>query len=188
MQLIDRAKSILLQPRSTWREISAEFTKPAELWGRYVLPLAAIGPVAVIAGWIIFGKPVPMTSLANPVPVSTAITRGVAEYVLVLLGVFLLSQILNVLAPSFGTPKNDVQALKAAAYSHTATWIGGVFALIPALWPVKWIFFLYTFVLLFIGLPIVMKSPDHQATGYAAVGAIAAFVVFLLTRAVLTAF
>lgn len=188
MLLIDRAKSILLQPRPTWREIAGEFTKPGELWGRYILPLASIGPLAVMACWMIFGKPVLMTSLTNPVPLSTAITRGVAEYVLVLMGVFVLMQILNTLAPTFGTQKNEMQALKAAAYSQTATWIGGLFGLIPALWPVKWIFFLYTLVLLFVGLPIVMKSPPSQSTGYAAVGTIAAFVVFLLIRAVLTAF
>lgn len=188
MQLIDRAKSILLQPRSTWREVVGEFTKPGEIWGRYVLPLAAIGPAATIVSWITFGKPVPLTSLTNPVPISTAIARGVAEYVVILLGVFVLMHLLNVLAPTFGTPKNDTQALKAVAYSHTAAWVGGIFALIPALWPVRWVFLLYTFLLLFIGLPIVMKTPPSQATGYAAVGTIAAFVVALLTRAAVSGF
>lgn len=188
MQLIDRVKSVLLQPRATWRDIDAEFTRPVEIWGKYILPLAAIGPVCVTISWVVFGKPVLATSLSNPVPWSTAITRGVTEFVLTLLGVFVLMHILSILAPSFGGQKNDVQALKATAYAHTAVWVGGVFSLIPALWPVKWILFLYTFVLLFVGLPIVMKAPASQATGYAAVGTIAAFVVFLLVRAVLTAF
>lgn len=185
MVLIERAKSILLQPRATWRAIDAEFTKPAELWVKYILPLAAIGPLASTISWIIFGKPVPLTSMTNPVPLSTAITHGVTEYVVLLASVFVLAQALSFLAPSFGGQKNDVQALKAAAYSHTALWIGGVFALIPILWPVKWILYLYTFVLLIIGLPIVMKIPSQQATGYAAVGTIIAGVIFLLGRAVL---
>ncbi|MGH7607138.1 MAG: Yip1 family protein, partial [Gemmatimonadales bacterium] len=135
MLLTGRVKSILLQPRQTWRTIDTEFTKPADVWGRYVLPLAALGPVAVTISWIIFGKPVLATSLTNRVPVSTAITRGVTEYVLTVLAVFVLMHILSILAPSFGGQKNDVQALKAAAYSHTAAWVGGVFSLIPALWP-----------------------------------------------------
>lgn len=182
--LTSRVKDILLRSRPTWKEINGEFTKPGELWGKYILPLAAIGPLASTLGWIIFGKPVPLTSLTTSVPLSTAITHGVIEYVVLLVSVFVLAQTLSFLAPSFGGQKNDVQALKAAAYSHTALWIGDVFALVPILWPIKWIFYLYTFVLLIIGLPIVMKIPSEQAAGYAAVGTIVAGVIFLLGRVV----
>lgn len=183
--MTSRVKSILLQPRPTWKEIDGEFTKPAALWGKYILPLAAIGPLASTISWMIFGKPVPLTSMTNPVSLSAAITHGVIEYVVLLVSVFVLAQALSFLAPSFGGQKNDVQALKAAAYSHTPLWIGGVFSLIPILWPVKWILYLYTFVLLIIGLPMVMKVPSQQSAAYAAVGTIVAGVIFLLGRAIL---
>ena len=103
-------------------------------------------------------------------------------------GVFVLALLLSAVAPTFGGQKNDVQALKAAAYSHTSAWLGGAFSLIQALWPVKWIFFVYTFVLLFIGLPIVMKVPSQQSVAYAAVGVIIGFAMLLLVRALLTSF
>lgn len=186
--LTSRAKSILFQPRETWKEIDGEFTKPGQVWGKYILPLAAIGPLASTLSWLIFGKPVPMTSLTNPVSITTAVTRGVAEYVVALLSVVVLVQAFSFLAPSFGGQKNDVQALKVTAYSYTPAWIGGVFAILPALWPVKWIFYLYTFVLLIIGLPVLMKVPRQQSGGFAAVGTIVAIVVFLLARAVLQVF
>src|SRR5262247_3824145 len=86
-----RAKDILLEPRTTWKEIDGEFTKSGEIWGKYILPLAAIGPLANTAGMIVFGRRVPFTSLTTPVPIATAISAGIAQYVLALLSVFVLS-------------------------------------------------------------------------------------------------
>jgi hypothetical protein len=186
--LTSRVKGILLQPRATWKEIDGEFTKPAELWGKYILPLAAIGPIAGTVGMVLFGQRIAFTSLTNPVPLSTAITRGVAAYVLALISVFIVSQIITFMAPGFGGQKNDVQALKAAAYSSTAAWIGGIFGLIPALGIVSLIFALYSIYLLYVGLPILMKVPQDRAMGYTAVVIIVSIVVFLIMGAILTAF
>jgi hypothetical protein len=188
MALVARAKSILFSPKRTWRIIDAEFTKPGVIWGRYIIPLAAIGPIATAISWMVFGKPVPLTTLSNPVSLTAAVTRGVAEWVLALIAVAVLVQVLAAMAPGFGGQKNDVQALKGVAYSHTAMWIGGVFALVPALWPVKWLFYLYTFVLVFGGIGIVMKVPASQQATFGAVAALVAFIVFLLVRAILTVF
>jgi hypothetical protein len=77
-----------------------------------------------------------------------------------------------------------VQALKAAAYSSTPMWLGGVFALIPQLWPVGLLFSLYSLFLLYLGLPVVMKVPNHQAAGYTAVALIVALVEMLLVGAI----
>ena len=46
MALVDRVKNILLTPREEWQVIDAEPTTPAELYKEYIIPLAAIGPVA----------------------------------------------------------------------------------------------------------------------------------------------
>ena len=186
--MISRVKYILLQPRISWKEIDREFTKPSELWGKYILPLAVIGPLCGTIGRVLFGARIPLTSLTNPVPLSTAITWGVAAYVLSLIGLFVTAQIVNLLAPGFGGQKNDVQALKAATYSSTAHWIGGVFTLVPALALVSLIFSLYSVYLLFLGLPIVMKVPEDRSMGYTAVVLIASIVVFLILGAVLSAF
>jgi hypothetical protein len=52
--LLGRVKGILLEPRSTWKELDTEFTKPGELWGRYIFPLAALGAIARTIGMILF--------------------------------------------------------------------------------------------------------------------------------------
>ncbi len=186
--MIDRVKGIILEPRTTWKEIDTEFTKPGEVWSKFIIPLALIGPIAGMIGMFIFGRRVPFTSLTNPVPISTVLSTGVASFVLALLSVFVLSRVISLLAPGFGGQRNDVQGLKAAAYSSTAAWLGGVFQILPALNLVSLIFAFYSLVLLYVGLPIVMKVPKDRAMGYTAVVIIAWIVVFLVAGAIVSAF
>lgn len=188
MPLMDRAKSILLEPNATWKAIDAEFTKPAELYRGYILPLAALGPVCTAIGMSVFGLRVPLVGATFRVPITTAVTQAVVGYVLALVGVFVVAQIINALAPSFGGQKNDVQALKVAAYSSTASWVAGVFNLIPALALVGLLVSLYSLYLLYAGLPIVMKAPKDKALGYTIVVIIAVIVVALIIGAVSAAF
>ncbi|HMG18339.1 MAG TPA: Yip1 family protein [Gemmatimonadales bacterium] len=186
--MISRVKGIMLEPRATFKEIDTEFTKSGEVWGKYIIPLAAIGPIASMVGMFIFGKRVPFTSLTNPVPISTVISTGIATFVLALLSVFVLSRIVSLLAPGFGGQRNDVQGLKVAAYSSTSAWLGGIFQVLPALNLVSLIFALYSLVLLYVGLPIVMKVPKDRAMGYTAVVIIVWIVVYLIAGAVVAAF
>lgn len=181
---INRVMAIMLRPGTTWKMVDGEFTKPVDLYKKWILPLAAIGPVCNTISMLIFGQRVAFTSLTTEVPFQTVITRGVTAYVVALLAVFVLAQLINVLAPTFDSHKNDVQALKAAAYASTPMWIGGASALIPALWPVGLLFSVYSLFLLYLGLPVVMKVPDHQAAGYTAVALIIALVELLLVGAI----
>jgi hypothetical protein len=187
-QLVDRAKSILFEPNATWKAIDAEFTKPADLYLRYVLPLAAVGPICTAIGMSIFGLRIPLVGATFRVPITTALTQAVVGYVLAVVSVFVVTLIINALAPTFGGQKNDVQALKAAAYSSTAAWVAGVFNLIPALALIGLLVSLYSLYLLYAGLPVVMKAPKDKALGYTVVVIIAVIVVWLIIGAVTTAF
>ena len=185
--LISRVKGILLEPRSTWKELDSEFIKPGELWGKYIIPLAAVGAIARAVGMLLFGKPIAFTSLTNQVSITTAAVGGIVAFVVSLLSIFALSKVASLLAPGFGGQKNDVQGLKVVGYAYTAALLGGVFTLIPALSLVFIIFSLYSLVLLYIGLPIIMKVPKDRAMGYTAVVIIVAIVIFLIGLAVVSA-
>lgn len=188
MLLMDRAKSILFEPNATWKVIDAEFTKPGDLYMRYILPLAAVGPLCTAVGMSVFGLRIPLVGATFRVPITTAVTQAVVGYVLALVGVFVIAQIINALAPSFGGQKNDVQALKVAAYSSTAAWVAGVFNLIPALALIGLVVSLYSLYLLYAGLPVLMKAPRDKALGYTVVVIIAVIVVALIIGAVSAAF
>jgi hypothetical protein len=184
---IGRAKGILLEPRATWKEVDGEFTKPAEVWGKYIVPLVLLGAIARTVGMMLFGKQVALTSLTTPVPMSEAVVGGVVTLVVALVSVFVLSKIISLLAPGFGGNRNDVQGLKVAAYSSTAAWVGAVFMILPKLNLVAILISLYSLVLLYVGLPILMKVPKDRAMGYTAVVMIIAVVMFLIGQAVISA-
>src|ERR1019366_8745162 len=53
--IIARAVAISISPAKEWPKIKAEDTSTREVFMRYVLPLALIGPVAGMIGYLIFG-------------------------------------------------------------------------------------------------------------------------------------
>ena len=178
--LASRARSVLFEPRATFKEVDAEFTKPGAIWGRYVLPLAAIGPIAGAIGRLVFGQRIALTTLTSSVSISDAITWAIISFLLSLAAVFALTHVISLLAPGFGGQKNDVQALKVAAYASTPMWLSGFFSIYARLAMVGVIVSAYSLYLLFVGLPIVMKVPQDRSMGYTAVVIIAAVVIFLL--------
>jgi hypothetical protein len=178
MSLVDRVKRILMSPRTEWQVIDAEPTTPAQLYTGYIVPLAAIGPIAQLIGYSVFGISVPFMGTYR-VPVGSAITSALVTYVLSLAATYVLALIIDALAPTFNGQRSQTQALKVAAYSSTASWVAGIFHLIPGL-RLLTILGLYSLYLLYLGLPIVMKAPREKAVAYTAVVILAAIVLFMV--------
>src|SRR5712671_301761 len=126
---ISRARAVLFEPRATFKEVDSEFTKPGALWGKYVIPLALLGPITGTIGRLLFGKRLGSQTLGDHITITGGILWGVTAFVIAVVAVFILAQIISQLAPGFGGQKNDVQALKVAAYSSTPALISGVFAI-----------------------------------------------------------
>jgi hypothetical protein len=99
-------------------------------------------------------------------------------------GVFLVALIIDALAPSFGAQKNQLQALKVAAYSFTPAWLAGIFHLVPLLGILGLLAFAYTVYLMYLGLPVLMKTTKEKAVGYTAVVFVCAFVIFAVFGAI----
>ena len=175
MNLVERVKGILLQPQKEWEVISGETTNTAELYKDYIILLAAIGPVASIIGMTIFGISMPFIGTYR-LPLTSSLSSAVVQYVLNLVGVYILALIIDYLAPQFAGTKDFNQSLKLAAYSYTAGWVTGVFAIIPALSPLM-ILGLYGLYLIYTGIPILMKSPKEKALGYTVAVVIAAIII-----------
>ena len=179
MGLVERVKGILLTPRSEWETIAAEATTPADLYKGYILPLAAIGPICQVVGYSVLGIRMPFGTTVYRTPIGTALTSAVVTYVLSLIGVFVLAMIIDGLAPTFGGTRSQIQGLKTAAYASTASWVAGIFTLVPGL-RVLAILGLYSIYLLYLGLPVTMKAPADRAGAYTGVVILAAFVLFFI--------
>jgi hypothetical protein len=180
MALVDRIKNILLSPRSEWHVIDAEPATVGSLYAGYIAPLSAIPVVCQAIGMAVIGISIPFVGGSIKIPFGTAITNALVAYVLGLVAIYIVALIIDALAPSFGGTKNPVQALKVAAYAYTAAWVGGIFSIIPALGIITLIFGLYSLYLLYLGLPILMKSPPEKALGYTVVVIIATIVVMVV--------
>jgi hypothetical protein len=184
--LVTRAKAMILSPRTEWQVIDGESTTVGQLYRNYVMPLSAIPPIASFIGYSVFGISIPFVGTYR-VPMGTALTSAITRYVLGLLAVYVLALIIDALAPTFAGQKNQIQALKVAAYSSTAAWLAGIFALVPGL-RLLGIVGIYSLFLLYLGLPVLMKSPKDKALGYTVVVIIAAIVIFWVVAAVAGSF
>ena len=161
--LIDRGKNILTTPKTEWPIIKAETTGVAQLYTGYVIPLAAFSAVMSFIRMSVIGVGY------WHMPVLTGLVYGLANFGFALLGIYLFGLIIDGLAPSFAGQRNQRQALKAAAYAFTPAALGAVFTLLPTLGPLlQLIACLYGIYLLYLGLPVLMQSPQENVPGYTA--------------------
>jgi len=175
MNIVERAKNIILKPSETWTKIKAEEVSISDLYKSYVVILAAIPAIAQFIGngfigYSVLGMPFKMG-------ITGALASAVVSYVLSLVAIYVEALIADALAPSFGSQKNITNAFKAVAYSMTPAWVAGVFYILPNLWPLVLIASLYGIYLLYLGLPLMMDTPKEKALGYVIVVVVVTFII-----------
>lgn len=178
MDLIERVKNILLQPKETWAAIDTEATDAATLFTRYAMILAAIPAVCGFIGMSLIGFG--GFGFTVRLPFASGLVSMVVSYVLSLAMLFVLGLIIDALAPMFGGQKNSIQALKVAVYASTAAMLGGIFNMLPPLALLGMVAALYSIYLLYLGLPVLMKSDPGKSVVYTVVVIIAAIVMSVL--------
>lgn len=177
--LTDRVTRILKDPKAEWPVIEAEATTTEQLYRSYIAPLAAIPPIATFIGMSLIGMSVPFIGHYR-VGIFSGIAHAVVSWVLALVGVYVAALIINKLAPTFDSTSNDLQALKLVAYANTAGWVAGVFYVIPALGILAVLGGLYSIYLFYVGLPVMMKTPETKVVPYMVVSALVIIVVFIV--------
>jgi hypothetical protein len=178
MNIVQRVKDILLKPKETWQEIKGEPTTVSELYTSYAVWLAAIPAIASFIGLSLIGFSA--LTFHYRMPLVRGLSQAVVSYVLTLVGIYIVALIIDALAPSFGSQKNQVKAMKVAVYSWTASWISGILMIIPALSPIMMLCSLYSLYLFYLGLPVLMETPKEKALGYFIITIIVSLVVFIL--------
>lgn len=183
--LVGRVRDILTRPAAEWGVIDGESATVGSLFFPYALILAAIPAIALLlsvllaaggyAGFL-FGYFLQM---------------AITFYIVCLGLVFVFGLAIDALAPTFGSSKNNVQAMKLAVYSATPLWVGGVLLILLFGAPIiEWIWLLggfgYGAYLLYLGLPRLMRVPADKAQGYAGAAIGIAFVLLIIGRVILT--
>ena len=178
MNLVNRVKDILLKPKDTWALIEGEPATPASLYTQYLMILAAIPAVCSFIGMSLVG--LGGFGYSIRIGIVAGLANMVISYVMSLVMVYVLSLIVNALAPTFGGTKNPIAALKLAVYGATAGMVGGVFGIIPMLGILGVFCGLYSIYLIYLGLPVLMKNPPEKSVVYTVVVLLVGFILSLI--------
>lgn len=157
MKLVDRVKAIVLTPETEWPVIEQEKSTASGLFINYVAVLAAIPEVAHFIGQSLIGA---------YTPIGSGLFRAIIVYISSFAVVYLVAVVIDLSAPRFGGQRNFSNALKLSVFSHVPLWLAGIFLLVPGL-SFLMILGVHGGYLLWVGLPLLMRTPRDKALPYA---------------------
>jgi uncharacterized membrane protein YdcZ (DUF606 family) len=180
--LINRIKNIILTPKTEWPVIETEPTSIAQLYKGYVVPLAAFSALMSFVHLSIIGVGF------SRMPVLSGLAYALVSFILGLLGLYVVGWVIDMLAPTFSGQRDRRQALKVAAYAFTPGAIGAIFVLLGALGALLHLAAgIWGIYLLYLGLPVLMRSPREKAPGYAGAVIVCAILLFVLFAIIMSA-
>jgi len=180
MNLVERAKNIIMTPKTEWSVIAAEEPNVTQILTGYVIPLALIPAVASVIGYGVIGSGMG-TSL------TWGIGMGIISFVSTVLGVYLTAFVVDFLAPNFGSQKNFGRSMQLVAYAYTPAWVAGILNIVPAIGVIAALAGLYGLYLMYLGFPHTMKTPEDKVIVYLIVAIVALLVIYMILGAILTA-
>jgi hypothetical protein len=177
MNLIDRAKNILLTPKTEWASIAGESATLSSLLTSYVLPMAAIPAVASVLNVMVIGMGAGMQFM---------ITSAVIAYAVHVVSFVVTTYVADMLASSFKSEKNMDKSAQLIAYSSTASWVASILTIIPVIgWLGSIAGAIYAVYLLYLGVGPVKKTPDDQRVIYVVVIIVVLLVISIALGSIL---
>lgn len=182
--IVARAKAIITRPASEWPIIATETTPPMKVLVGYAIPLALIGPVATLIGQSLFGMPALLGTVS--LGLGTLLTLAVTSFVMALVSLFVVAFAANFLSPKFDGRNDFPAAFRLVAYAMTASWVAGIFGLVPAL-AILSLLGLYSLYLFYKGATPMMGVPAEKAGFYTVVTVVVAIVVNIIASVIIGA-
>lgn len=176
--IVAQAKAILVAPKEEWPKIAAGGGSVRSVFTGYVMPLAAIGPLAGFIGGQLFGRGALFFHYRPSL--LFGLSSAITAYVMSLLSTFLIAWVVSFLAGKFGGREDFTRAFKLCAFSFTAAWLAGAFNLLPSLGLIVGLAGLYGLYLFYLGATPMMGVPQDKAVGYTVVTVICAIVLYIV--------
>lgn len=153
--LVNRVINILTKPASEWAVIEAEPSSNSKLI-TYAALLSVLALVFALVGVLLQ----PYGTMIFQIP-SLLIKMLLITYIWAFLPPVALGFILDALTPQLGGQKNSLNAMKLAIYAGTAYWVASIGIILSQwLWMVAGIG--YAGFLMWLGTPILMKTPSDK--------------------------
>jgi hypothetical protein len=184
MNLVDRAKNIIMTPTTEWEVIKGETLSTGEMIGGYAAILALIPAAAGFIGKSLIG--ISLLGSTIKIPIVPGFLWAVLTYIMSLVSLWIMATIIDALAPSFGATKDMSGSMKVSVFSMTAAWVAGIFTLIPLLGILS-ILGLYSLYLLYGGMKTIKAPAPDKMMAYYLITIVVAIVVYFVISMVVSA-
>ena len=184
MDLINKAKAILMTPKTEWEKIKNENESHDKVLTNYLLWLALIPAVASFIGYGIIGYRILGIHVGS---VEWGIRQAIVQYITMVGGCYLTAAVFTLLAQNFGAKKDFNKAFQLVAYCYTAACVGGIFYIYHSLTFLASLASLYSLYLLYVGLVPMTGVPKEKQTAYFIVSLICMALVFVVLSLILDA-
>ena len=173
MNVVDRVKNILLNPKSEWETIKGESASIQQIYTRYLVIVAALPAVGQLLGMARFGF-------------GNSLRLAVTSYLVSLASVYVSALIVDNLANSFNSAKDMNQSFKLVAYALTPSYVAAVLAFLPGLGLLIGLAgAAYSVYIFYLGLPVLMRTPQDKVVPYMLAAFIVSIVVYFFLYAIL---
>ncbi len=106
------------------------------------------------------------------------------QYVLSIIGVIIFGYIMNMLAPSFSSKQDEIQAIKLVAYAATPGLLAGILYILPSISFLVLLAALYGLYILYLGLPVFMETPEDKRIIYLVVAIVVYIIIMVVVGAI----
>lgn len=154
--IINKAKEIVTNPTGCWQVLKSQPETINDVYGRYVIFMAALPPLGIYLGGVISGY--------------TAITGGIftalISYLFSLAGLYVGAVIVEFLASKFGGSASRTDSLRLLAYSSTPNYLMGILYIIPPLAMLGLLTSLYSLYIFWNGITEMTRVPENRRLGF----------------------
>ncbi len=183
MSLVNRAKNMLLTPKTEWQAISLEQPVNNNIIMGYLVPFVLLAAAAAFIGYGLIGFSV---LGFHTVGISWGIYNAILRIVLGIGSVYVTAFVLDALAPSFGSQKDFGRSLQLVVYGSTPSLVAGLFAFLPLLAGlVALAGAVYSIYLWYLGLGPIKNTPEDKKVVFLLVTYAVLLVAYFILTAIL---
>jgi Yip1 domain/zinc-ribbon domain len=179
--IVTRAMNMILKPKTEWINVYNETPNNSKSLTYAVLLLL----IPAISNFLAYGfigvKMMGYTFKSIP----SGVQQGLSSFIGGFLSLYVTAIVINALATSFDSEKNFGRSMQLVVYSMTPFWVAGIFFLIPGFQPFVFLVGIYGLYLLYQGMPVLMRTPQHKTAGYLIVSIIVMIVVQVIIMLIL---
>ncbi|RMG45151.1 MAG: DUF1282 domain-containing protein [Candidatus Dadabacteria bacterium] len=156
-RLGNRVLNILFRPRAVWQDIASDRDSVWDIYIKYLLLLAAIGPVCEF-----FGNFIAKTGHT----ILSSFLASLLAYLVQLFMVYMCAWVVEKLAWLYGGSVSRINSFRLAAFSMVPVFLGGVLSLALPYRYLNFIFILYSLFIFRNGLGQLTDIPEAKQNDY----------------------